>query len=150
MRGTAYAAARRRAPLSRGFSTTVFGLRPKRLSTAVDNFDEDTRFSGMTGGALVHESLVECGVDTVFGYSGGANLPILDQFNGSPIRFVMNRSEQCCGHAAEGYARASGRVGVVLTTSGPGLTNIITPLQDALADGPGLTQNKFSTSFLNP
>uniref|UniRef100_A0A7S2FZG0 Acetolactate synthase n=1 Tax=Haptolina brevifila TaxID=156173 RepID=A0A7S2FZG0_9EUKA len=88
----------------------------------------------MSGGKLVHESLIECGVDTVFGYSGGANLPILDQFNDSPMRFVMNRSEQCCGHAAEGYARATGRVGVVLTTSGPGLTNIITPLQDARGD----------------
>eukprot|EP00965_Chrysotila_dentata_P180959 5973232-Pleurochrysis_carterae.AAC.2 len=78
---------------------------------------------------LMHESLVECGVDVVFGYSGGANLPVLDQFNQSPMRFIMNRSEQCCGHAAEGYARASGKVGVILTTSGPGLTNIITPLQ---------------------
>ena len=68
------------------------------------------------------------------GYSGGANLPILDQFHTSPLRFVMNRSEQCCGHAAEGYARSSGKVGVVLTTSGPGLTNIITPLQDARGD----------------
>lgn len=99
-----------------------------------DDADEDLRFSGLTGAQLLHESLVDCGVDTVFGYSGGANLPILDQFNQSPIRFVMNRSEQCCGHAAEGYARASGKVGVVLTTSGPGLTNIITPLQDARGD----------------
>jgi len=99
-----------------------------------DEFDEDLRFTGMSGGKLVHEALVECGVDTVFGYSGGANLPILDQFSDSPIRFVMNRSEQCCGHAAEGYARATGKVGVVLTTSGPGLTNIITPLQDARGD----------------
>ena len=88
----------------------------------------------MSGGKLVHEALVECGVKHVFGYSGGANLPILDQFNDSPIQFVMNRSEQCCGHAAEGYARATGSVGVVLTTSGPGLTNIITPLQDARGD----------------
>jgi len=91
-------------------------------------------FQGKTGGALVHDALIECGVDTVFGYSGGANLPILDQFHDSPMRFVMNRSEQCCGHAAEGYARASGRPGVILTTSGPGLTNIITPLQDARGD----------------
>ena len=60
--------------------------------------EEDLRFTGMSGGKLMHEALVECGVDTVFGYSGGANLPILDQFNDSPIRFVMNRSEQCCGH----------------------------------------------------
>jgi len=102
----------------------------------VDNFDddEDLQFSGLTGGRLVHDSLLENGVDTVFGYSGGANLPILDQFHDSKIRFVMNRSEQCCGHAAEGYARSSGRTGVILTTSGPGLTNIITPLQDARGD----------------
>jgi len=95
---------------------------------------EDLRYSGLTGAQLMHESLVECGVDVVFGYSGGANLPVLDQFNQSPMRFIMNRSEQCCGHAAEGYARASGKVGVILTTSGPGLTNIITPLQDARGD----------------
>ena len=82
----------------------------------------------------MHDALLENGVDTVFGYSGGANLPILDQFHDSKIRFVMNRSEQCCGHAAEGYARSSGRTGVILTTSGPGLTNIITPLQDARGD----------------
>jgi acetolactate synthase-1/2/3 large subunit len=68
----------------------------------------------------VYQSLVENGVRTVFGYSGGANLPVLDQFNSensTSIKFVMNRSEQCCGHAAEGYAKASGRTGVVLTTS---------------------------------
>lgn len=158
--------------------------------------EEDLRFSGFSGGQLVHQSLVECGVRTVrgrvalqrpcrhvqsaffarvarprarlerrcgaayaralgvrafrerrpptppllttrpqvFGYSGGANLPILDQFHNSPMKFIMNRSEQCCGHAAEGYARSTGRVGVILTTSGPGLTNIITPLQDAKGD----------------
>lgn len=96
--------------------------------------EEDHQFSGLTGGRILHDALVENGVDYVFGYSGGANLPILDQFNESPIRFVNNRSEQCCGHSAEGYARSSGRVGVVLTTSGPGLTNIITPLQDARGD----------------
>ena len=99
-----------------------------------DEYDE-MKYTGMSGGKLVHEALVECGVTTVFGYSGGANLPILDQFaQDDRIKFMMNRSEQCCGHAAEGYARASGKVGVVLTTSGPGLTNIITPLQDARGD----------------
>lgn len=74
----------------------------------------------MHGGRILHASLVENGVEHVFGYSGGANLPILDAFHESPITFVMNRSEQCCGHAAEGYAKASGKVGVILTTSGPG------------------------------
>ena len=86
---------------------------------------------------MVYESLVDNGVRTVFGYSGGANLPVLDQFNAensTAIQFIMNRSEQCCGHAAEGYAKSSGRTGVVLVTSGPGLTNIITPLQDAKGD----------------
>ena len=100
---------------------------------AIDE-EAESRYAGMIGGKIVHDSLVECGVEHVFGYSGGANLPVLDQFHASPLKFVMNRSEQCCGHAAEGYARSSGRTGVVLTTSGPGLTNIITPLQDARGD----------------
>ena len=88
----------------------------------------------MTGGQIVYEALLECGVEAVFGYSGGAVLPVLDQFHEGKINFVMNRSEQCCGHAAEGYARSSGKVGVIMVTSGPGLTNIITPLQDARGD----------------
>ena len=89
---------------------------------------------GMSGGYLLHQALVDVGVAHIFGYSGGANLPVLDAFHESPIEFVMNRSEQCCGHAAQGYAKATGKCGVVLTTSGPGLTNIITPLQDAKGD----------------
>jgi acetolactate synthase-1/2/3 large subunit len=107
------------------------GCCPRRrhlsATTAVDR-------QGLSGGYLLHQSLVDAGVRHIFGYSGGANLPILDAFHDSPIQFVMNRSEQCCGHAAEGYAKATGECGVVLTTSGPGLTNIITPLQDAKGD----------------
>ena len=124
------------APLFFGMPSPVSSELNFRLRRPVDDFDddEDLQFSGLTGGRLVHDALLENGVDTVFGYSGGANLPILDQFHDSKIRFVMNRSEQCCGHAAEGYARSSGRTGVILTTSGPGLTNIITPLQDARGD----------------
>lgn len=61
--------------------------------------------SGLTGGYVLHEALKEVGVRCVFGYSGGANLPILDAFHDSPVQFVMNRSEQCCGHAAQGYAK---------------------------------------------
>jgi len=89
---------------------------------------------GLLGGQLVAKALRDQGVRTVFGYSGGANLPVLDTFHDSPIQFIMNRSEQCCGHAAEGYAKSTGETGVILTTSGPGLTNIITPLQDAKGD----------------
>jgi len=127
-------ALRRAAAMPLRRATAASAMRWRSTASVDDEFDEDLRFTGMSGGKIIHEALVECGVDTVFGYSGGANLPILDQFNQSPIRFVMNRSEQCCGHAAEGYARASGKVGVILTTSGPGLTNIITPLQDARGD----------------
>jgi len=104
--------------------------RLRHLATLVDADEEAPK----QGGRILHEALLENGVKHVFGYSGGANLPVLDAFHGSPINFVMNRSEQCCGHAAEGYAKASGKPGVILTTSGPGLTNIITPLQDAKGD----------------
>ena len=108
--------------------------RPQNCRLQPDDDDEDLAYSGMTGGQIVYEALLECGVEAVFGYSGGAVLPVLDQFHEGKINFVMNRSEQCCGHAAEGYARSSGKVGVIMVTSGPGLTNIITPLQDARGD----------------
>jgi hypothetical protein len=90
--------------------------------------------SGLLGGELVAKALrnvipaaeltfrndetdcrpfVQAGVETVFGYSGGANLPVLDTFHDSPMQFIMNRSEQCCGHAAEGYAKSTGKTGAM-------------------------------------
>lgn len=75
-------------------------------------------------------------VDTIFGYSGGAILPVFDGIYNSPyFKFVMPRHEQGAGHMAEGYAKATGKPGVVVVTSGPGATNVITPMQDALSDG---------------
>lgn len=75
-------------------------------------------------------------VDTVFGYSGGAILPVFDGIYNSPhFKFIMPRHEQGAGHMAEGYAKATGKPGVVIVTSGPGATNVITPMQDALSDG---------------
>lgn len=75
-------------------------------------------------------------VKHVFGYPGGAILPVFDAIHNSPhFDFILPRHEQGAGHMAEGYARASGKVGVVLVTSGPGATNTITPMQDALSDG---------------
>ena len=74
------------------------------------------------------------GVDVVFGYPGGANLPTYDAIYDSRIRHVLVRHEAGGGHAAEGYAKASGRVGVCFATSGPGATNIVTPLTDAMMD----------------
>jgi acetolactate synthase-1/2/3 large subunit len=88
------------------------------------------------------DAVMEClkaeGVDVVFGYPGGANLPTYDAFVDAGIRHVLVRHEAGGGHAAEGYAKATGRVGVVFATSGPGATNIVTPLTDAMMDSVAL------------
>ncbi len=89
----------------------------------------------MTGAEMVLQALVDHGVDTIFGYPGGAVLPIYDEiFQQDKVSHVLVRHEQGAGHAAEGYARSTGKVGVMLVTSGPGATNAVTPLQDALMD----------------
>ena len=89
----------------------------------------------MTGSEVVLQALVEQGVEVVFGYPGGAVLPIYDAiFKQDKIRHILVRHEQGAVHAAEGYARSTGRVGVVLVTSGPGATNTVTGLTDALMD----------------
>lgn len=75
-------------------------------------------------------------MDTIFGYPGGAILPVFDAIHDSPhFKFILPRHEQGAGHMAEGYARATGKPGIVLVTSGPGATNTVTPLMDALMDG---------------
>ncbi len=89
----------------------------------------------MTGAEMVIQALIDNGVDTVFGYPGGAVLPIYDEiFQQDKVRHILVRHEQGAGHAAEGYARSTGRPGVALATSGPGATNMVTPLADALMD----------------
>ena len=89
----------------------------------------------MNGAQIIIKSLVDQGVDVVFGYPGGAVLPIYDElFKQNKIRHVLVRHEQGAVHAAEGYARSTGKVGVVLVTSGPGATNAVTGLTDALMD----------------
>jgi acetolactate synthase-1/2/3 large subunit len=84
------------------------------------------------------DALMEClkaeGVDVVFGLPGGANLPTYDAFYDAGIRHILVRHEAGGGHAAEGYAKATGRVGVALGTSGPGATNLVTPICDAMMD----------------
>lgn len=93
-------------------------------------------FIGKTGAEIFHQTLGELGVDTVFGYPGGAILPVFDAIHESPFfKFILTRHEQGAGHMAQGYARATGKPGIVLVTSGPGATNTVTPLQDALMDG---------------
>ncbi len=89
----------------------------------------------MSGAQMVVQALKDQGVDTVFGYPGGAMLPIYDEiFRQSDIRHILVRHEQGATHAAEGYARSTGKPGVVLVTSGPGATNAVTGLTDALMD----------------
>jgi len=89
----------------------------------------------LTGAEIVIKALLDQGVDTVFGYPGGAVLPIYDAlFKQNQLRHVLVRHEQGAVHAAEGYARSTGKVGVVLVTSGPGATNAVTGLTDALMD----------------
>jgi len=81
------------------------------------------------------EALIDCGVEVVFGYPGGAVLPIYDTlFKQERIRHILCRHEQGAAHAAEGYARSTGKPGVVLVTSGPGATNAVTGITDALMD----------------
>ncbi|MGI3165637.1 acetolactate synthase 3 large subunit [Pseudooceanicola sp. 200-1SW] len=89
----------------------------------------------MSGAKMVVQALKDQGVDTVFGYPGGAVLPIYDEiFQQNDIRHILVRHEQAAVHAAEGYARSTGKPGVALVTSGPGATNAVTGLTDALMD----------------
>ena len=94
------------------------------------------KYIGMTGAEVFHDMMRQHEVKHVFGYPGGAILPVFDAIHESKhFNFILTRHEQGAGHMAEGYARVSGKPGVVLVTSGPGATNTITPMQDALMDG---------------
>src|SRR6187397_3521845 len=89
----------------------------------------------MTGAAMIVRALIDHGVQHLFGYPGGAVLPIYDEiFQQSDVEHILVRHEQGATHAAEGYARSTGRPGVVLVTSGPGATNAITGIVNALMD----------------
>ena len=89
----------------------------------------------MTGAEIVLKALADHGVEHIFGYPGGAVLPIYDEiFQQDKVKHILVRHEQGATHAAEGYARSTGKCGVVLVTSGPGATNAVTGLTDALMD----------------
>ena len=80
------------------------------------------------------EALKAEGVEHVFGIPGGANLPTYDAIYDADLTHIQARHEQGAGHMAEGYAKASGKVGVAMATSGPGATNLVTPIADAIMD----------------
>src|SRR5512138_1038672 len=88
----------------------------------------------LTGAQILWEALVREGVSDVFGYPGGAILPAYDAMLGFPIHHVLVRHEQGATHMADGYARASGKVGVAIATSGPGATNMVTGIATAMLD----------------
>lgn len=100
------------------------------------NYAMESTKRSVTGADLLIESLVDAGVDTLFGYPGGAVLPIYDAIYRSQASFkhILSRHEQGSIHAAEGYARVTGKAGVVVATSGPGATNLITGITDAMMD----------------
>src|SRR6478609_7182 len=88
----------------------------------------------LTGAQILWEALVRQGVTDVFGYPGGAILPAYDAMLGYPVRHILVRHEQGATHMADGYARASGKVGVAIATSGPGATNMVTGIATAMLD----------------
>src|SRR5438876_5753274 len=104
-------------------------------TTATPAAASKPRYKGKSGAQIFHEMLIgPHKVDTMFGYPGGAILPVFDQLYKTPAKFILNRHEQASGHCADGYARATGRPGVCVVTSGPGATNTVTPLATALMD----------------
>ena len=126
-------------PFRRPTSTPIFPTRnnvPYQAPSLVQEQNLDHSFIGKTGGEIFHEMMLRHRVKHIFGYPGGAILPVFDAIYNSPhFKFILPRHEQGAGHMAEGYARVSGKPGVVLVTSGPGATNVVTAMQDALSDG---------------
>src|SRR5690606_28088962 len=120
----ANSAARRGRPTAAG---SVSGPARQAAAPAV------TRIEPTGAGALV-KSLEALGVEVAFGIPGGAILPAYDPLRDSSVRHILVRHEQAAGHAATGYAQATGRVGVCIATSGPGATNLVTPIADAYSD----------------
>src|SRR5688572_1441937 len=97
--------------------------------------DAKPKYKGKTGARIFHEMLIQQHkVDTMFGYPGGAILPVFDELYKTPAKFILNRHEQASGHCADGYARVTGKPGVVVVTSAPGATHTVTPLATALMD----------------
>ena len=88
----------------------------------------------VTGAKALRKSLEAEGVEIIFGIPGGVMLPVFDELYESKIRMVLNRHEQGAAHAADGYARVTGRVGVCMATSGPGATNLVTGIANAYMD----------------
>jgi len=103
-------------------------------SKSCSSADSAGKSSIKTGAQIIVDTLIEQGVDTMFGYTGGVVLPLFDRLYDAPINFIIPRHEQGGCHMADAYARASGKVGVVVATSGPGACNLVTGLATAMMD----------------
>src|SRR5690606_36510073 len=116
-------------------------LKHKIMSVTIQETDTKTTQNTtatrrVSGSEAILEIFLKEGVETLFGYPGGAIMPLYDvlyHYN-DPLIHILVRHEQCSVHAAQGYARVSGKTGVVLSTSGPGATNLVTGLADAMID----------------
>jgi acetolactate synthase-1/2/3 large subunit len=107
----------------------------KSATTPAPATADKPKYKGKSGAQILHEMLISTHkVEVMFGYPGGAILPVFDQLYKTPAKFILNRHEQGSGHAADGYARATGKPGVCIVTSGPGATNTVTPLGTAMMD----------------
>jgi acetolactate synthase-1/2/3 large subunit len=100
----------------------------------VENTAFNVEYKPRTGSEAMCEALLDEGVEYLFGYPGGAIMPFYDALPDYPLRHILTRHEQAAAHAADGYARATNRVGVVVATSGPGATNLVTGLATAQMD----------------
>lgn len=108
-----------------------------RTLNILNKISRNYRFKS-TGAEIVYNSLLEHNVRDAFIYSGGSIMPLIDQFYKGPINYFINTHEQNSGHAATGYAKSTNKTGVIITTSGPGATNLITPALDAQNDSTSL------------
>src|SRR5258705_2098166 len=104
-------------------------------TTPTQASESKPRYKGKKGAQIFHEMLIQQHkVEVMFGYPGGAILPVFDELYKTPAKFILNRHEQGSGHCADGYARATGKPGICIVTSGPGATNTVTPLATAQLD----------------
>jgi acetolactate synthase-1/2/3 large subunit len=106
----------------------------KKSSSRNNSTQNSSALPIKTGAEIIVATLIEQGADTIFGYPGGVVLPLFDKLYDAPIRFILPRHEQGGCHMADGYARASGKVGVIITTSGPGACNLTTGIANAMMD----------------
>jgi acetolactate synthase-1/2/3 large subunit len=106
----------------------------KKLSSESSSTQSASTLPIKSGAEIIVATLIEQGVETMFGYPGGVALPLFDKLYDAPINFIIPRHEQGGCHMADGFARASGKTGVILTTSGPGACNLVTGLATAMMD----------------